>query len=271
MSSWRCSGCDRPACRSSRYSGRDDQQRQGLPSRCAVGTIESGKAFSLNVAMSGGGVHTTCIDPRCAARQHHQPVEAERDTARLRHLGDTRPENPRPADSLRRSVAPFPSIARHETIALFPSGRSTRRTRRRVRPRRHRPRTARQRADPIPPSCAPAPPPETDIRTDRQTPLPQIRLDMLDQDLTENIRPGVVLRHPAPCLPAAAANAARSPSPSAIVASRSIPANRSNAPATVRSSGSTKGSAVRPRNENPDPGRLRGGAITTTVSVIMAS
>ena len=45
------------------------------------------------------------IDPGRAARQHHQPVEAERDAAGLRHLRRPRRENPRRADSARRSAA----------------------------------------------------------------------------------------------------------------------------------------------------------------------
>ena len=58
------------------------------------------------------------LDAGGAGGQHHQPVEAERDAAGLRHVRRGRPGSPRRADSARRRRAPSPP-SRPEAPALL--------------------------------------------------------------------------------------------------------------------------------------------------------
>ena len=110
------------------------------------------------------------------------------------------------------------------------------------------------------------------LKQHRQTPLPQIRLDVLDQHLAEDIRPGVVIGDPHPSSRRGRQRAHDRLRRPRLVASRSIPAKRSNAAATVNSSGSANGSAIRPRNENrPMPVACAAWAMMTTLSAMTAS
>ena len=209
---------------------------------------------------------------RPAARrcQHHQPIEAERDTARRRHRGNGCEKIL--VERIALTIAPLLLVhSSGETAALLgrvgqfaepvgeldaagidlkPFGDP------RIGRLRPRQRSLRRRI----------------FEQDSQTPLPQIRFDMFDQHLAENVRPGVVIGDPHPRVRRrrkrrAVALAIRQSWPS-----RSILAKRSNAAATVNSSGSAKGSAVLPRNENlPIPVACAACAITTMVSAITAS
>ena len=106
---------------------------------------------------------------------------------------------------------------------------------------------------------------------DGQTPLPQIRFDMLDQHLAENVRPGVVIRDPHPR--ARRGRKRRAIALAAAIVAKQIDSRKAlEAAATVNSSGSAKGSAVLPRNENrPMPVACAACAITTMVSAMTAS
>ena len=131
------------------------------------------------------------LDARGAGRQHHQPVEAERDAAGRRHLRERGEEIL--VDRIALAVdALLLGHLRLEARGAARPDRSVRRSHWRARRRRHRARSARRRAD----RCRLRP------RQRRlgsgysyrmvARPIAELRLDPLDQDAAEDVGPGVV-------------------------------------------------------------------------------
>ena len=133
-----------PACSSARHQGRDRPELgstvRSVVHRGAASTCRS-QGFTRQT-----GVHSTCSMRVRAGRQHHQPVEAERDAAGRRHLRQRGEEILVERIALAIDALPSPPSRPRSGGAARP-GRSARRSRWRARRRRHRARSARRRAD----------------------------------------------------------------------------------------------------------------------------
>ena len=108
--------------------------------------------------------------------------------------------------------------------------------------------------------AAPAPPRRSDSRRGWWPAEAEIRLDPLDHDAAEDVRPAVVVRDADAAAPRRPRpGASRLPSAPSSVARRSMPAWRAKASATVSRSGSANGSAMAPRQEKRSTPAVRGG------------
>ena len=197
--------CAAPAaCRS-----RDRRLRSEAPPRS--GRLEgradrsgSGRDFQVMSFMASPRPRATGV--HCTRSMRGAPVASITSRSKpsatplaWRHCRRAPPENPRRAGSARRGSRCLLVHFGGEAAALLAPRRSVRRSRWRARRRRHRARSARRRAGRAGWRRASAASATGYSSRMVGRPRPSMRLDLLDQDAAEDVRPGVVRGDPDSC------------------------------------------------------------------------